>query len=175
MKKRIITAAIALFAICGLPTMAQNNNATCDSKPGKECRKENACRKSEDCKDQHRAARMRQFKDAFDGVQLTDAQTAEIKAIKSDSITRGNFHQVRRDYVKSVKGILTPDQYVIFLENIVINNAQLPIVRPGKDMRRTHNAKQHTFNRKGYELKFDRTKGSLKGKTDETVKSTETK
>ncbi len=68
---------------------------------------------------------------AFEGINLTDAQKTSIKKLHADRQTarearrqakdstmqRPDRRQARLDYFKAVSVILTPDQYVTFLEN----------------------------------------------------------
>lgn len=80
----------------------------------------------------------------FDGIQLTDAQKAKLDVVKEnrkakmeafkqnrkegearvnmDSLKKAN----KKEYLYEVKEILSPDQYVVYLENIVVN------ANPGK-------------------------------------------
>lgn len=75
----------------------------------------------------------------FDGIQLTDAQKAKLDVVKEnrkakmqafkdnkkegaapvnmDSLKKAN----KKEYLYEVKEILSPDQYVVYLENIVVN------------------------------------------------------
>ena len=133
MKKKILTVAIAIAALCGIPAMAQTNNTAATQTQQCTNGQKGSCTNNNSR--QAKAAREFQRMDAFDGIQLTDAQKAGLevlnntgaqKANRNDSTARANRRQARRDYVKGVKNILTPDQYVVFLENIVVENAQLP-------------------------------------------------
>ncbi len=59
--------------------------------------------------------------DHFAGIELTEQQQAAIDSLHPRNQARQNRQirrQARRDYINSVKQILTPEQYVIFLENI---------------------------------------------------------
>ncbi|MBJ2188830.1 MAG: hypothetical protein JFR41_09425 [Muribaculaceae bacterium] len=154
MKKKILTVAIAIAALCGIPAMAQTDNTAATQT--QQCTKgqKGSCTNNNNRK-QAKAAREFQRKDAFDGIQLTDAQKAGLEALnttgaqkanRNDSTARANRRQARRDYVKGVKNVLTPDQYVVFLENIVVENAQLPGAKPSAQMRKGQ-AKVHAMKR----------------------------
>lgn len=143
MKKKIITSLVALAALVALPAAAQKaatgSDATaqqkeqCQKKEGKKCDK---------VQGKKEARRQHQRVEAFAGINLTDSQKVALKAlrperrqkdfkkiegVKNDSIKfRPDGRKMRADYVKGVKGILTPEQYVVFLENIVIKDASIP-------------------------------------------------
>ncbi|MDE6415484.1 MAG: hypothetical protein K2K68_00455 [Duncaniella sp.] len=77
----------------------------------------------------------------FEGITLTPDQQTKLQELKAsrakaakerkeaakaerkaDRIAKGETNKSdRKDYLNSVKGILTPDQYVIFLENAYVN------------------------------------------------------
>lgn len=123
MKKRIFTAAIALAAICGLSASAQKP----DCAPGSPCDESaQQCRKTPGQCDSVCDA---PYCEVFAGLNLTDSQKSAIKKLngdrkaarqKSDKDRRETRRQARRDYFDGVKKVLTPDQYVQFLETIVI-------------------------------------------------------
>lgn len=135
MKKTLMTSIIALAAIVAMPAIA---SAQTDGTTG-------ATDKTETVKKDRPEARRERpghmKANAFEGIELTDAQKEALKALRPERPERGdakkeaadstkrerpNPKKMRADYVNGVKGILTPDQYVIFLENIVINGANLP-------------------------------------------------
>lgn len=90
----------------------------------------------------------------FSGMNLTAEQQAQLKALqekratkmrqraenakaqkKSDRRQNDSLRMAdRKNYLEEVKAIVGPDQYVIFLENIVLNNPQGKghSVMPGK-------------------------------------------
>ncbi|MCM1111430.1 MAG: hypothetical protein NC336_09485 [Clostridium sp.] len=133
MKKKILGIAILAISIFALPAMAQNpagaDNGQCPDQ--KNCPV---------CPDKKKGDRKKAF-NPFEGITLTDAQQQQVtrleqnrkaaraekakqarekKAVK-DSTMRQGRQTARRDYLNQMKSILTPDQYVVFLENIVVN------------------------------------------------------
>lgn len=139
MKKTIISSFFALAVLFALPVAAQNDastGATKTEQTSKDGKKEKKDRKEGK---EHRQHMKRS--NAFEGIDLTDTQKESLKALRpqrperpqtgerKDSLARGerpNFKKIKADYVNNVKSILTPEQYVIFLENIVINDAMIP-------------------------------------------------
>lgn len=155
MKKKIITVAIALAALVGLPAVAQNpsDNNSSNQNTEQTCKRGDKARKDKDGKDAKKAKgdkdakrgkdgqgrqqqrQQRDFTAAFEGIVLTPEQQTAIQALKpqrpdrsqnSDSVARPDRNKMRSDYVAGVKKVLTPDQYVVFLENVVVNNAPIP-------------------------------------------------
>lgn len=156
MKKKIITVAIALAALVGLPAVAQNpsDNNSSNQNTEQTCKRGDKARKDKDGKDakkakgdkdakrgkdgqgrQQQQRQQRDFTAAFEGIVLTPEQQTAIQALKpqrpdrsqnSDSVARPDRNKMRSDYVAGVKKVLTPDQYVVFLENVVVNNAPIP-------------------------------------------------
>lgn len=155
MKKKLINAAIALTALLTAGTaMAQqprekSNNRDLRSK------KELACCKQDSLKCQATAY------NPFEGLNLTEAQQSKLDALKAerrarmekagkdnkqqkDSLKaqgRQNRLDAKKSYLMSIKEILTPEQYVQFLENAYLNPAPAKGMRaqgpkgmkPGKD------------------------------------------
>lgn len=145
MRKTIITSVIALVAIIAMPLAAQTDTNTNATKTEK---------KHQDRRGHQRGA------NPFEGITLNDTQKEALKALtpqrpehkgqRHDSVKarrlerpehpiptdtayiRHNPKHMRAEYVKKVKEILTSEQYVVFLENIVINDAQIPGNRMGK-------------------------------------------
>lgn len=76
----------------------------------------------------------------FEGINLTDSQKSRIKEIcetnrksgKQDKqAIRANKIERKKNFLENVKTVLTPEQYVAFLENNYINGGK---VKAGKDM-----------------------------------------
>ena len=130
MKKKILTFAFAAMTFIPFSGMAENPYCGGCPLTGKElCAEElrRDCRK--DC-------------NAFDGITLTADQQGKLDALKEknrknraeqrsrmkaerqrrDSLRNENRYTVKKQYLKEVKEILTPDQYVMFLENAVMSS-----------------------------------------------------
>ena len=123
MKKKIL--GIALLAMAAvLPAAAQSdNNSTCTQnlttqKCGKTATKQRAC----------------QAPNPFEGLNLTEAQKTKLDDLRKAHTDQNKTYRkqaadARRDeskarkqnYLNDVKAVLTPEQYVQFLENQFIN------------------------------------------------------
>lgn len=133
MKKTFLTMAIAAIALCGFSASAQ----TKDNCKATTCDKSTCVKGQRPCRDAV----------AFEGITLTESQQTALKQLNADrtakreqarkaradrqkqrrmddSTFRAQRRNDRADYLKSVKNILTPEQYVVFLENIVIDQPQ---------------------------------------------------
>lgn len=119
--KKILTIAIAAAALFGLPAAAQTVGQTQCNKS--ECTRTD-CKKADNRGNKH---------NPFEGITLTEQQKTALEGLKpakcdqtGNNTTadkqRPDRRQGRRDYLNSVKNILTPDQYVVFLENIVVES-----------------------------------------------------
>lgn len=142
MKKKFFAIAMAAVAAAGITISAQsvdNNRQKCD----KPCDKENCC--GQQCQAgtpgaNNKMGRPQSFQDfAFEGIlldlnqqQRMDSLNAAVKAQREAKMAarkdqkgdrqqmRDNMRQGRADYIAKVKEILTPEQYTMFLENIVM-------------------------------------------------------
>lgn len=144
MKKKILTLALAAFALCAVPASARsNNNNSADAR--KAPRTEQTCNNNNQCRQGKRPNQNRQGQrpDLFQGIQLTPEQQTALQALdqqrasqRTDSAARAQQRQgnqrpdsaamaqrrqarldSRRSYLDGVKNILTPEQYVVYLEN----------------------------------------------------------
>lgn len=133
MKKLMIAVAFAAMT-AGISASAQNEVTTCD----KQCpRTEQACMKDRTkCDKPCAAARPCEF----EGLNLNDAQKEQLKALKQEQMSKRQAareanraaKQVkkaeakqarendRREYLAKVKAVLTPEQYVQYLENLTV-------------------------------------------------------
>lgn len=123
--------AVAIASMAGFNSMAQVSAKATSGvdeyrcyRTGTEC-----CYLGDDCKDCR----------FFDGVNLTADQQSKLETLRADckagrekciadrraarEQARANREQDKRDRLNKVKGILTPEQYVVFLENIVVSDA----------------------------------------------------
>lgn len=133
MKKTVIALSIALVSAMGFSAFAQSQQTATPKKEKKEMR---GNRKKMQCPN------------PFEGITLTADQQTKLdnlrkNCMRNDSIARNEMKQKRdemrkaneqkrndmrqarlqkkRDYLNNVKTILTPEQYVVFLENTIIN------------------------------------------------------
>ncbi|MDE6480492.1 MAG: hypothetical protein K2L45_09495 [Muribaculaceae bacterium] len=143
MKKKVLGLALMAMALVGFNGMAQNNS----QKNAQGCKAQTECAKG--CKGMKKEAR--EMKNPYEGLTLTDAQKsklaeldnkrmadhkAKMEARKSESNgqkadkskTHAEMKALREarkadkvEYLKEVKEIIGPDQYVVFLENFYVN------------------------------------------------------
>lgn len=181
MKKKVLGLALMAMALVGFNGMAQNNsqkNSQC-SKSQTECTKGG--------KDMKKEART--MKNPYEGLTLTDAQKSKLAALDSKRMearkakmearkdeVKGQKSQMsdadrkarmearkadKMEYLKEVKAIIGPDQYVVFLENFYVNGGgnqgQKKVMMQGKDGKKdmAHH-KGMKGQRKGGDRKGDR-------------------
>ena len=155
MKKTII--AMALAGVCAVQAFAQDNNcpngrqvcpegnaAACASPAGRASDKMYRPQKFTDFAfegillDMGQQARVDSLNAAMAPKQCADSACVNKACVNKDCAAKGRKGHGRidrREYVKKVKEILTPDQYTVFLENIVMMPDQM---RGGRDMRGHH-------------------------------------
>lgn len=153
MKKTIFTIAIAIAAVCGLPAAAQSTST-------QQCTNQQQCTQNTDCAKKNKGQRP----DPFAGITLTEQQKTALDALKpakceqgkcsNDSAkaerkaqARNDRRQSRRDYINGVKNVLTPEQYVVFLENIVVEGP----AQPGPRMLKGGQAKMQRLEGRGFD------------------------
>ena len=144
MKKTILSIAFVTAALFGSTAFAANpadNSAQCSGNCPTACvAKGEKGATALKGKKQARQARRDPMK-AFEGINLTDTQKSSIAKLqadreavrqarrqKTDSTARSqrpDRRQARLDYFKAVSVILTPDQYVTFLENIAAGQPKM--------------------------------------------------
>lgn len=140
MKKKIFCLAMIAIALASFSSYAQQTET-------KNCKNTENCIKT--------ATFNRQKSDPFQGLNLSDAQktklaalkenrqkdrvekskTARLKKMRADSLKATERMNQKREYLQEVKEIIGPDNYVVFLENMVINNGG-----------RNHSMKSHGAN-----------------------------
>lgn len=144
MKKKILSIALVLAGLMGTSAMAQSPSTTPTQTT------QNASCPSGQCK-----ARP----NPFDGLNLSEKQQAELKALREgckaerqkiaekEKAEKKEMKEQRakdaKEYLAKIKDILTPEQYVQFLENAYLNNQGVFAkkggkhgMRPGKDGKR---------------------------------------
>lgn len=137
MKKNILTIVIAVLAICAFSASARDNNRQDRRKAN---RTEQTCNKNNSC-------------ELFKGIELTADQQTALKELneqntakrpemgkrpergqRPDSAQMAQMRQARqnalRTYLDGVKRILTPEQYVVYLENCYLTQSAQMGPRP---------------------------------------------
>ncbi len=153
MKKQFLSFVVLGMSLFSLSASAQHHHGAMHQRaqqPATEC-----CVKPE-CTNNNGACSPAECCPGFEGLNLTAEQQAKLKALReksgaqrqekakagkearkdrraqSDSVRRAD----QRDYLNGVKEILTPEQYVQFLENMVVNG------RPGHGRPNPHEMRQ---------------------------------
>ncbi len=134
MKKTVSSLLIATMSLCSVSAFAQAKTQECNNDCKKECTTE--CAKPEKCRKGDKKTC-----NPFEGLNLTEQQQAALKAIPcprevmkasrqqcKDNKTECNkadrrkmSKDIKLNYLKQVKSVLTPEQYVQFLENNFVN------------------------------------------------------
>lgn len=131
--KKFIVALAAVAMTAGIANAQDTKTQKCD---GPQACNSQQCGNPGDCKKAYCP---------FDGLNLTDAQKAQIKEIRAKQAEackancpdkqakkdakkaekqarREARQQARRDFLAQVKTVLTPEQYIQFLENNFVNS-----------------------------------------------------
>lgn len=148
MKKKIIAAALLAISLVSFPSLAQQPtqaNPTCAEA---QCNNKARCA-VEKC-------------DVFEGLNLTEQQKTQLNELRQQRAAKAKAEgekvrkdrkQARQDYLNNVKAILTPEQYVSFLEISFLNNngGHNKTAKMNKDGKRDgkRDGKQHNGNRQG--------------------------
>ena len=133
MKKTVLALSLSILSVLGFSAMAQKQ------KPNEKCDKANKelCSKGKECKMAGKAKY-----NPFEGLNLTQAQEQKLAELNAQKPERregqhpGKKEQMTqeqrqakmqarqdrsREYLAKVKAILTPEQYVSFLENVAVH------------------------------------------------------
>lgn len=123
----------AILAITGL------SMATVAQQPCKQ-----VCTTPTQCADSAFCTRAPRCMNPFEGLNLSQEQQEKLQSLRKDKADqnkkdrqdrKAKAQDNRRAYLKDVKSILTPEQYVQFLENNYVNAAPQRGPRDGKFMR----------------------------------------
>ena len=132
MKKNFLALMLAV-AVAALPSVAQTTDNTANDGDQSKTKKERV--------ERVRKGGMHRGANPFAGISLSDEQKAQLKALgeknkaerkekaqqaaekrqANDSIKHEKRNAERKAFLTDVKGILTADQYVTFLENFYLN------------------------------------------------------
>ncbi|MDE5644544.1 MAG: hypothetical protein K2I45_02760 [Muribaculaceae bacterium] len=140
MKKKVLTLALAAFAISPLAAIAQNTSGTVTtvSKESVKC----VMPAKKECTGKARCAANA---NRYEGLNLTETQLTQLQQLDSrrkeagkerakaakenrqanDSMRRAERKAEKKAYLEQVKAIVGPEQYVVFLENMYVNGGQL--------------------------------------------------
>lgn len=129
MKKKILGIALVLASLIGTSAMAQS-----PSNPQQQPSQTTI------------SPAAKAMANPFDGLNLTEKQQSELKALQEEcKAERQKIAKQKKDerkqikeqrknnakeYLAKIKGILTPEQYVQFLENAFLNKGACPFGRP---------------------------------------------
>ncbi|MDE5808917.1 MAG: hypothetical protein K2H59_01385 [Muribaculaceae bacterium] len=140
MKKTILALSLSVLSVLGFSAMAQNQKAE-----NKKCENKECCKKEgkKECKDKKDCGKAQY--NPFEGLNLSEAQMQQLAALKADRKSekvQGQRPEKReqmtpeqrqakmqerdnrsREYLAKVKAILTPEQYVSFLENVAVHKS----------------------------------------------------
>ncbi len=169
MKKKVLAIAIAALTFTSLASSAQKKfDGKCKSDKRELSCKGDSCRSAQRCYN------------PFEGLGLTADQQKKIDELKADckqkrdrdraagmqqkkdeiSKRRAQAKESRAKYLKDVKSILTPEQYVQFLENNFVNS---PRQQKFPDRKFNKGGKKHDL-RKGDLRRGEARKGDFKNK-----------
>ncbi len=166
MKKKVLGLALMAMTLVGFNGMAQDNSQNSKAQC---CKSKTECVKGD--KQMKKVAR--EAKNPYEGLTLTDAQKSKLAALDSKRMSerkakmesmkaeakadkskiaadRKALMEARKadriEYLKEVKEIIGPDQYVVFLENFYVNGGGQ---QGGKAIRQGKDGKQGFANHKG--------------------------
>ena len=122
MKHFILLAAMGIAALSASAQSQGQCQQQCQSQAA-------CCDSTANCQRQRPARQMRQARvDPFAGIELTTEHRAAVDSIQVGlQSCRQLQQQARRDYLDQLKLVLTPEQYVQYLENIAINGYNQPV------------------------------------------------
>ncbi|MGN0224007.1 MAG: hypothetical protein ACI4AM_08280 [Muribaculaceae bacterium] len=117
-----------LLAAMGIAAISASAQSQCQQQCQAQCQQQ--CCDSTACHQQRPARQLRQAAvDPFAGIDLTADQRAAVDSLQAGQrqSQRQLRQQARREYLDQLKQILTPEQYVQYLENLAINGYDRPV------------------------------------------------
>lgn len=151
MKKKVLSLAVLMASVFTFGTMAQTTATVSDN--NKTCTEASCPKADKAVKGQKGQKGNKDMKpnrpNPFEGINLTADQQTRLQAIRDNAKQqreaakadqskvekgkldkdradrRADFANKRKDYLGKVKEVLTPDQYVVFLENCYVQ--QMPM------------------------------------------------
>lgn len=169
MKKKFLT--LAIVALCGtaisLNAQKPADKPQCD-KDKKECHHGKKMDKKA-CPNpfegitltQEQQTKLDQLNESRKADRQQRAQAAKEQKKQAKEARRADHKAQKRDYLNNVKSILTPDQYVVFLENIVVEQG------PGNHkMMRAHDGKMKGMKKIDKKGNADKQRPDRKDKKD---------
>lgn len=173
MKKGFLSIAVLAASLFSFSALAQSQQAS------PECTTQQCPAKPEACPRNAKACpAQRPCADPFAGINLTQDQQTKLNTLREkrkaecaavNKSRKDRFQQrdsmvrvSKKQHLEEVKSILTPDQYVIFLENMVISN-------PGHD----RGMAPHKMHAKRVDKRLDK-KGDMKANVKRAEKSAAT-
>ncbi len=169
MKKKVLTLALAAFALSPLAAVAQNTSGTVTtvSKESVKC----VMPAKKECTGKARCAAKA---DRYEGLDLTETQLTQLRQLDSsrkeagkermktakenrqanDSMRRAERKAEKKAYLEQVKAIVGPEQYVVFLENMYVNGGQQGRHKAAtfrKNGRKVHSSHDSNKRRKGHD------------------------
>lgn len=158
MKKKFTTIALALVAALGIGAAAQTATPANGNQPRKaRCEQQRPDRQNRDSVE---------MAVLFEGITLTPEQQTKIQTLRDNrkqeraakaeqakqqrADRRKQAVDMKRQRLADMKQILTPEQYVVYLENIVVNQPDQRPMRAGKDGRMAQQRGKHGRDLKAY-------------------------
>lgn len=126
MKRTILSIALVAVATLMLTAVANNNDAN-ENLTHDKCKKE-CCDNNKIKRGKHHKARM--F-NPFEGITLSDSQKEQLKAkalerkANREEMMKAHSDEnkkMRKQYLEDLKIVLTPEQYMQYLENLALNS-----------------------------------------------------
>lgn len=165
MKTKLLSFAIASFLALGTTAFAQAPADTAKTECKKGCTDKDRCHKKKGDRCDRKAP------NPFEGITLTAQQqealaaiptpcqvmkaardsknAADSSAMKTPEMRREFVRNVRLNYLSQVKSVLTPEQYVQFLENSFANHKVTKDGKKGHKDGRKDGKKWHKHGKKG--------------------------